>query len=96
MDLHGCQLEIPVALSIPTIMSEVEKFWPQAVYTELVSETMIYKNMAARDAWDAGWSEENDVTMIHVIFNEGSTYFVIDDHEELKPIVEEIATSVGL
>jgi hypothetical protein len=105
MEIHGCDIffenvnkEITEDLVVPVI----KKYWPDVVYEKQIEDDVvhlfIHPNKEAEKAWDdEGWSEENDTTLIYVIWDavKHQITFVIDDNKTNRYIVDDIKNSIG-
>ena len=99
MDIHVSDIiiksDLPVADNLVRIL--IQDHWPHMIY-EIDERTdgvdmFVYKNEEAKRKWDAdGWKEENDTTMITVLFSVDlkEVSFTIDDNEINKYIVDDI------
>lgn len=99
MEIHGCDIVIESNLVIgdSLIRLLIQDHWPKMVYEidEMSTgiDMLVYKDEDAKKKWDeVGWSEENDITMIGVIFRPDLKHitFVIDDNKKNKFIIDDI------
>jgi hypothetical protein len=92
MEIHGT--DIILKGTPPTdedILSAVRKFFPDLVferYDDSGRGLLIYRDEAAKKSWDEkGWSAENDVSLVHVLFGKNSLTVVVDDGGRNRDIV---------
>lgn len=97
MELHGNDYQLQIKSSIEEIVTVTKDFWPLAVLEKEDDEKtfFIYKDIESQQKWDNGWSEENDTTMILVIYEKNSIWFTIDDNNLNFKIIKEIENKLG-
>jgi hypothetical protein len=105
MEIHGCDIffeNVTCEITEDLVVPVIKKYWPDVVYEKQIEDGVvhlfIHPNHEAEKAWDdEGWSEENDTTLIYVIWNavKHQLTFVIDDNKTNKFIVDDIKNTIG-
>lgn len=105
MEIHGSDIffeNVQCKITEDLVVTVIKKYWPDVVYEKQIEDGVvhlfIHPNQEAEKAWDdEGWSEDNDTTLIYVIWNEAkhSLTFVIDDNKKNKYIVDDIKNTIG-
>lgn len=98
MEIHGSDIIVDnpnkVKSTISNIIKIIRIWWPDLVVEiDDISKdgVFVYENNDAQEAWrEQGWTELNDKTMIHIIWDENRMTFVIDDYKENLFIIEAI------
>lgn len=105
MELHGSDIifrDVKVSISEDNITPIVRKHWPDLVYEAMMEDgdlhLFMHPTQIAEEAWnEEGWSEENDKTLIYMIWDKAKCEltFVIDDNRENRFIVYDIQKVLG-
>jgi hypothetical protein len=105
MELHGSDLvfeNVKVPISEDLVIPIIKTHWPELVYEAMMENgdlhLFMHPNQHAEESWDdEGWSEENDITLIYMIWDESKAEltFVIDDEKKNKYIVDDIQKGLG-
>lgn len=105
MDIHGSDIffeNVKAFINEDVVVPIIKNYWPDLVYEAMVENGVlhlfIHPNQAAEEAWNEdGWSEENDTTLIYMIWNKikCELTFVIDDFKKNKIIIDKVQEVLG-
>lgn len=105
MEIHGSDIlfeNVKIPISEDLVIPVIKSHWPELVYESMMEEGILHlfmhPNQAAEESWNEdGWSEENDLTLIYMIWDNSKSQltFVIDDNKKNINIVNALQKTLG-